>query len=239
MFVPIRLLKSMTENKIGMQIPSSHRRDGRVTTDLEIAPRVIGFSNPPLPVSVALTRKRSHWLLDVRGPPGSHVVLTRWLKTFYPSGVEHDRRGVHAKFDRAQPEWESLAAHFDVLDFDLGADGMARVSVRARPEHIQALLTAHEERRPFILDEYAPIMRPRLTRRQRFVLHTCFEAGYYDVPRKTSLGKIAKRLGIGLNSLSVVLRNAEAAMIRAFIQSDEKPKDGNAVRGRGNDGTGD
>ncbi len=48
---------------------------------------------------------------------------------------------------------------------------------------------------------------------------------------------MAHRLGVGLNSLLVVLRNAEGSVVRNFVAFNEKPVE-SAKRGRSDPGTG-
>lgn len=47
-----------------------------------------------------------------------------------------------------------------------------------------------------------------LTRAQERVLQLAFDLGYFDIPRKTTLGKLAKRLEISKATLDVMLRRA-------------------------------
>ncbi len=55
-----------------------------------------------------------------------------------------------------------------------------------------------------------------LTARQQELLLHCFEEGYYEIPRRSTLRLLAKGLGISSASLSLVLRRAEAKVVAAF-----------------------
>lgn len=148
----------------------------------------------------------------------------RWAQSFRPASVEAGANIVKMRLEHLPPEWESLANSFDVEYVELGVgEKTSHVALRGSSADVAALKRADAEGRPFILDRFAPIRRPRLTARQRYLLHSALDWGYYDVPRGITLEKMAARLGVGLNTLSVVLRNAEGSLVRNFVAFDEKP----------------
>jgi hypothetical protein len=57
-----------------------------------------------------------------------------------------------------------------------------------------------------------------LTERQKEVLTTAYDLGYYDVPRKTESNEIAKKLGIRSSTLVLHRRKAEKRLIGEFIR---------------------
>lgn len=54
----------------------------------------------------------------------------------------------------------------------------------------------------------------QLTDRQRSILNEAINAGYYEVPRRTSMTALARRLGIGKSSLSETLQVIERKIVR-------------------------
>lgn len=52
-----------------------------------------------------------------------------------------------------------------------------------------------------------------LTDRQTEVLNLALEHGYYEIPRKITLGGLAQKLGVSKSSLSEILREAEKKLI--------------------------
>jgi len=61
----------------------------------------------------------------------------------------------------------------------------------------------------------APRWGPGLTRRQREVLDRAVRDGYYEVPRRTTVGALARSLGLGRSTVEEHLRAAESAVVRA------------------------
>jgi predicted DNA binding protein len=57
---------------------------------------------------------------------------------------------------------------------------------------------------------------PRLTTKQAAAFRTAFEAGYYDIPRTTTLEKLSTPLGIGRVALQERLRRAERAILSQY-----------------------
>lgn len=58
--------------------------------------------------------------------------------------------------------------------------------------------------------------RTNLTERQLDVLLHCLGRGYYEIPRRSTLRALGLELGITATSLSLLLRRAEAKIIRDF-----------------------
>ncbi len=58
-----------------------------------------------------------------------------------------------------------------------------------------------------------------LTARQREVLSTAFEAGYYDTPREASLTEVAESLDVTKSTCSDILHRAEGKIIERYIDS--------------------
>lgn len=59
-----------------------------------------------------------------------------------------------------------------------------------------------------------------LSKRQRHLLETAIDAGYYDVPRTCTLTELADRLDIAKSTASERLQRAESAVVRSFLREE-------------------
>lgn len=58
-----------------------------------------------------------------------------------------------------------------------------------------------------------------LTNKQRDMLKIAFDCGYFEIPKKISLEKLAKKIGISKSTLNVHLNKAERAIIRSIFET--------------------
>ena len=106
------------------------------------------------------------------------------------------------------------------LPFEL-ADGEAVWEVTASRDRLSELgeqLTAFDidYRVEYVRGSDAP--EQLLTDRQRRLLVTAADAGYYDVPRTCSLTELADRLGVAKSTCSETLHRAESTVVRRFVE---------------------
>jgi len=116
-------------------------------------------------------------------------------------------------------------------------DGQGRIVVdipaeRDAPEIVDAFLDDHptanlvakrtkEYPAPlFTTEELQMAVDDRLTVRQREILFTAYEAGYYERPSETSCGELADEFGISPATLSQHLRVAERKLIAIFVEDN-------------------
>lgn len=57
-----------------------------------------------------------------------------------------------------------------------------------------------------------------LTERQRWLVETAIERGYYDTPRRISLTELADEVGLAKSSASETLHRAEERLIKRFVE---------------------
>ena len=62
-----------------------------------------------------------------------------------------------------------------------------------------------------------------LTHRQRTLVVTALEMGYYDTPRRCSLTDLADELGLAKSTLSETLHRAEEAIVKEYFRATERP----------------
>ena len=70
---------------------------------------------------------------------------------------------------------------------------------------------------------WGPSGSEELTDRQRVVLSRAWALGYYAVPRRTSLTRLAKVTGQSPPALSKMLRRAEGRLVARFLATSEAP----------------
>lgn len=117
----------------------------------------------------------------------------------------------------------------------VGRDGRGRI-VAEIPAHYQpsmvieeflsenpdANLVAKREKESitpmFTLSGFEQVLHTHLTDRQREVLETAFEAGYYDWPRVTTGEEIADELGISSATFSEHINSAERALLTVLFE---------------------
>ncbi|MEM4781102.1 MAG: helix-turn-helix domain-containing protein, partial [Halalkalicoccus sp.] len=61
-----------------------------------------------------------------------------------------------------------------------------------------------------------------LTDRQRRLLETAIDQGYYDSPRECTLSELAESVGIAKSTASETLHRAEGAIIKEYVESDSR-----------------
>jgi HTH DNA binding domain len=59
-----------------------------------------------------------------------------------------------------------------------------------------------------------------LTEKQRRILSAAYEAGYYDLPRKTDSEELARKLNIGKSTLGEHLRKAENRLMKDIMKGE-------------------
>ena len=58
-----------------------------------------------------------------------------------------------------------------------------------------------------------------LTEKQERVLWIALKMGFFDYPRKLTMQQLSKRLGVGLSSLSEILRRGTRRLLEDFFKS--------------------
>lgn len=76
----------------------------------------------------------------------------------------------------------------------------------------------------FVQEEASDSSSPLLTDRQREVLLSAVEAGYYDTPRRATLTEVSESLDISKATGSDVLHRAEGAVLKWFVEHYPTPE---------------
>lgn len=171
-------------------------------------------------------------LFRVVGPPGPYRERMQDVETvagFTLTPADDDSFWAFVRAEPTSEEWdwvlafarESVVVIPPVVYTDAGA---AVFEVLGDPGDLRALLADL----PDGVDEtvervggYDPRRSPgaALTERQREVVGTAVELGYYDVPREATLDEVAAELDIAGSTVSAHLRKAEAAVVRDAVSA--------------------
>ncbi|SDF77632.1 HTH DNA binding domain [Halorubrum xinjiangense] len=71
-----------------------------------------------------------------------------------------------------------------------------------------------------VRDGWSDQMGDSLTERQRTLLKTAYEGGYYDYPRTTTQNDIANSADVNSSTVAEHLRNAEAVLVQQALNTD-------------------
>jgi len=111
--------------------------------------------------------------------------------------------------------------YFDLIEFK---DKKLKVSFMGNARQVKALLELLEKgkiqhRIVSVTDAKVALHSPlsSLTEKQRRVLVTAFELGYYDLPRKISSQELAKKLNLQSPTLVEHRRNAERRLLASIL----------------------
>ncbi len=143
----------------------------------------------------------------------------------FPIGEERFHIYVHIESSGAALTMLALTDEFDVIvlppseftDEGLrvtlaGAEKRIREAARAVPETISVRLLATGE-----FDPVRDDLVSRLTERQRDVLTTAVELGYYETPRRATHAGIAEVLGCSTGTVGEHLRKVEARVLSELV----------------------
>lgn len=178
-----------------------------------------GFEPPPCIARIRFTPSRDALRLTCVTLPGRPPDLARWLRPHrpdsvtIPQGLSPDE--LRAKFNKIPTEWSRWMSDLDVHHMDLHPEGTATAFVVASDAQIEHMVAGSA-----LVDcpiHVRPVARrPDLTRRQEEILDAAVRLGYYDMPHRTDLRTLGRKMGISVGSVSTLLRRAEAAVIHAF-----------------------
>ncbi|WP_210424081.1 helix-turn-helix domain-containing protein [Halorussus ruber] len=143
-----------------------------------------------------------------------------------------DRRLYRVTLSPAAPErtTHETAARYDITFLDVTADA-TESQIRARVPDREALLAYRDAFRennlPFRLigiydraGENADADQFGITAPQREALVRALEAGYFDVPRRITLAKLAADLGISDQALSARLRRGQTNLVQNALDGE-------------------
>lgn len=128
---------------------------------------------------------------------------------------------VHAAPTADEWEWMLAFGHATILvvpPIEYTTDGEAVFEVLGDPEDLRGLLAELPERVDATVERAGefdrhPSRAATLTARQREVVATAVDLGYYEVPRTATLADVAAELDVASSTVSDHLRKAEATVM--------------------------
>lgn len=124
--------------------------------------------------------------------------------------------------ERAIAEAFTMGTLVVTLPIRFRTDGSVELTVLGAGSDLQeALGTVRDLADVTVLkmsDGWSNRTRDSLTERQRAVLQTAYEAGYYDYPRTATQDEVATAMDITGSTVAEHLRNAEATLVKQALQ---------------------
>lgn len=71
-------------------------------------------------------------------------------------------------------------------------------------------------------EEDVPVRGPRLTTAQRAAIEVAYEAGFFEVPRRTGLDELAEDLGRSRSSVSTLLRRGVESLVEHLLGKEDR-----------------
>ena len=192
-----------------------------------------GFPAPPCPVQLKFlpSSPAGGWVLLANCQPDSTGAVAAWLAG--QQGLQDIAIGpgiaprlVRAHAAALPPTWAMAATLAAVHHLDLRGPS-ASWFVEGAAEDIAALLDRLRSAGPPAA-EAGPV-RCRsirvagtpavITRRQQEALATAVAMGYYEIPHRVDLRRLAERSGVSLGSFAELLRRAESSVLSHHVDS--------------------
>lgn len=146
--------------------------------------------------------------------------------------LEHQKNGAYIIFLRSGP---SLSSALGMIGIEGGylfpplgvSDGKLKFSYLGNEQQIKAFLEGidsvgvHYKIRLLSDLNFSPISPlNQLTEKQREVLITAYNAGYYDIPRRATSLEVAEKLDLADATVVEHLRKAEQRLIKQIMEQD-------------------
>lgn len=193
----------------------AHTRVGQRLHRLLVPADVLGWGAPPCPAEIKVHRASDSWSLRVSCPGQTVEPLSAWMQSLGADALERDgtpdRLVLRASVRRIPGALEAALESCGVEHIALSLDGSATMMLRCGDDAV-----AHYLQRVGDPSRRAGALAPPITPRQAELLQYCVERGYYSIPRRAPLRRLARELGISTTSLSLALRRAEAKIILAY-----------------------
>lgn len=161
---------------------------------------------------------------DTPLPEGVEPVFSYGEQTLYrvlhegPESCPCECLGVHGcPVHRYLAEDGELTLVFHAGDFDTLQTVVGALRERYPPVDVQRLLQPPLEGTP---EDRVFVNRGRLTDRQREVLETAYEMGYFERPKESNATEVADRLGIAQSTLTEHLMTAQRKLLDDTLETD-------------------
>ncbi len=168
----------------------------------------VNFPGRPSKLEALFPRNRTRVRVLERTPDGEYILFVRQRPGGRPAGIQDllAKAGAHVVLP-----YEINEETVRLTYLGTGVQ-LRRVVANLRREGVEARILSVTEAR-FGLD--SPLTR--LTSKQRQVVLTAFDSGYYEIPRRVGSRQLATKLRIRAGTLVAHRRKAEARIMTAVI----------------------
>lgn len=185
----------------------------------------LGFSSPPVAVSLSFFPLAKGWSLVARSPPAKPAAVARWLEPYGPRLITIapglSPKVLRATFDTLPPAWQQFLDAVIVHYLEIKPDGSASLFIEDTPDKVESFIASIQSAVPDArsrktLAGAGPV---RLTARQIEVMALAVALGYYEIPHKITLRTLAKKVALSVGAASELLRRGEALIISNYMDS--------------------
>lgn len=184
--------------------------------------RQLRLTPPPARVHVKCMRAGMGWTVLARADAPHRVAVAQWLAGWAPTNLDLGRADacvLRAWFARAPRPFDA-AGGVTVTDVIAEPEGDATVLVAGPRRAVGEFLSsrdAHEPPPRIEQVKQAASAAGMLTMRQREVLLDAHAAGYYEVPRRITLTRLAEKLDATPSAIGECLRRAEGRIVDHIV----------------------
>lgn len=206
------------------ELRSEGFRHDLVGVRLSLSCATLGLPEPPRVLHLRFLSWARGWSMAVWTPePAPLDEVRAWAAKL---GADHARGGRNGErahwFEDVQvpPPLLGLLTEFRIQRLTVEPGGQAKVSLEGDHRAIESLLAQAQFERAGSAAEVVPSAPGGdglLTARQVEALEYAAAAGYYRIPRPTTLRELGQQMGVTSAALSELLRRAEAAVILSYL----------------------
>lgn len=214
-----RTYTGTSPNGLGHELLTTNDENGMHVAQIEA--KRLGLPPPPARFHLKFIRGPHHWTLLIRAKRESDALIRQWLAPLDPRIGDRRADSVTPQVLRAtlQRLPEPMADLF----------GMVRVSNIIAEPNGPLLVRFHGSLQDLTAWAQRPIptstttivgipsYHPVLSDRQHEALRFAVQNGYYDLPRRTNLRRLATAFGLSAAALSELLRRAEGHMVKKYV----------------------
>lgn len=189
---------------------------------------------PPVDIKLRFMVRNNQLAIIVQFPTPASESIQGWIDQMEPDhSFSHHGETSETRWLSFEPiprHWAELVSLFELRHIEASPDGTATVALTGSRQHIKGLID--EIGTADLLGvTSAPDDSSVLTDRQEEALRTAAQEGYYEVPRRTSLRELAKKLDLSASSVSELLRRAEGEIIQAYFGTAGRATEAGFVEG--------
>lgn len=189
----------------------------------------LGVDPPPSRCHLRAYKTTTGWVLLVWTRHGPTEATRAWAraqaKTEEFSFGEVGRRTIAFRCDRLPAAWETLFGVFGARHLAMESDGTAQTHLEGSREEIGEFLTGLETD---LTAESVRAVEPAddqvsdaiLTAEQARAVGRAAALGYFEVPRRINLEKLAEELGTSTSALSELLRRAQGRLVSVYLDNE-------------------